>query len=92
MLFCPELTFFLDKINHRETDEMIAARAYEFFAWLHDRSERNIAVITHSAFLSVLFNKVVTCNSDMSRWFENCEMRTTQFTLVEPPVKKGLPN
>jgi len=68
----------------RETDEMIIARAYEFFDWLYKRPETNILVVTHSAFLAVLFNKVVKCNSDLSRWYENCEMRTTQFALVEP--------
>jgi len=66
----------------RETDEMIIARAHNFFEWLKDRPETNIAVVTHSAFLSVLFNKVVICSSDLSKWFENCEMRTTHFTIT----------
>lgn len=66
---------------------MITARAHEFFTFLQTRSETNILVVTHSAFLFVLFDKVVRCNSDLSRWFENCEMRTTQFALVEPTKK-----
>mmetsp|Transcript_50344 Transcript_50344/g.58168 ORF Transcript_50344/g.58168 Transcript_50344/m.58168 type:complete len:248 (-) Transcript_50344:103-846(-) len=68
----------------RETDEMIIARAYEFFEWLCQRPETNVLVVTHSAFLAVLFNQVVSCNSDLSRWYENCEMRTTQLAVVEP--------
>jgi len=68
-------------LEQRETDEMIIARAHAFFEWLKDRPETNIAVVTHSAFLSVLFNEVVKCSSDLSKWFDNCEMRTTQFTI-----------
>lgn len=67
----------------RETDEMVAARAHKFLAWLNGRPENNVAVVTHSAFLCVLFNKVVNCSSDLSRWFENCEMRTTHFAVTE---------
>lgn len=66
----------------RETDEMIIARAHQFLAWLNGRPETKIAVVTHSAFLSVLFNKVVNCSSDLSKWYENCEMRTTQFAVT----------
>lgn len=74
--------------DNRETNEMITHRAYELFQFLQSRSETNILVVTHSAFLFVLFDQVVQCNSDVSRWFENCEMRTTQFALVEPvPIK-----
>mmetsp|Transcript_23820 Transcript_23820/g.43031 ORF Transcript_23820/g.43031 Transcript_23820/m.43031 type:complete len:237 (-) Transcript_23820:225-935(-) len=67
--------------ENRETDEMIIARAHEFFAWIKDRPETNIVVVTHSAFLSVLFNQIVKCSFDMSKWFENCEMRTVHFTV-----------
>eukprot|EP00588_Corethron_pennatum_P012833 CAMPEP_0194271918 /NCGR_PEP_ID=MMETSP0169-20130528/5612_1 /TAXON_ID=218684 /ORGANISM="Corethron pennatum, Strain L29A3" /LENGTH=239 /DNA_ID=CAMNT_0039014431 /DNA_START=17 /DNA_END=736 /DNA_ORIENTATION=- len=66
----------------RETDEMIIARVHKFFEWLKNRPETNIAVITHSVLLSVLFNKVVICSSDLSKRFENCEMRTTHFTIT----------
>lgn len=66
----------------RETDEMIIARAHNFFEWIKERPETNIAVVTHSAFLNVLFSKVVNCSSDLSKWFENCEMRTTHFTIT----------
>ncbi|CAM9410424.1 unnamed protein product [Choristocarpus tenellus] len=60
----------------RETDETLKRRAYELFRWLKDRPETNIAVVTHSAFLSCMFNKAVTCSSDLSKWFNNCELRT----------------
>jgi len=70
-------------LEKRETDEMIIARAHKFFEWLKDRPETNIAVVTHSAFLSLLFNKVVRCSFDLSKWFENCEMRTTHFTITK---------
>ena len=65
----------------RETDEQIVARAQEFFHWLEERPEKNIAVVTHSAFLSVLFNKAVACGPELSRWFDNCEMRSAHFSL-----------
>lgn len=61
---------------------MIIARAHKFLEWINNRPEKNIVVVTHSAFLVVLFNKVVICNSDMSKWFENCEMRTTNFAIT----------
>ncbi|CAM9146320.1 unnamed protein product [Chrysoparadoxa australica] len=67
--------------DDRETDEQIVGRCNDFFSWLAKRPENNIAVVTHSAFLSVLFNKAVTCGPPLSKWFENCEMRTTVLSL-----------
>mmetsp|Transcript_203 Transcript_203/g.274 ORF Transcript_203/g.274 Transcript_203/m.274 type:complete len:253 (+) Transcript_203:129-887(+) len=78
--------------ENRETAEMIKERAYEFFSFLQSRPETNILVVTHSAFLFVLMDQVVRCNSDVSRWFENCEMRTTQFALVEPVIVSPTPH
>ena len=70
-------------LEHRETNDMITQRTHDFFDWLHTRNETNIVVVTHSAFLSCLFNHVVQCTSDVSNWFENCELRTTHFTITK---------
>jgi broad specificity phosphatase PhoE len=56
-------------------------RANELFAWLHSRPESNIAVITHSAFLSVLFNKAVAAAPSLQKWFDNAELRTALLEL-----------
>ncbi|GBG77075.1 hypothetical protein CBR_g23401 [Chara braunii] len=66
---------------HRETDTEIGARALKFLAWLAQRKERNIAVVSHSAFLFALVNLFGDkCSSDVQKelraWFSNCEMRS----------------
>jgi len=75
-------------VEHRETNAMITQRTHDFFDWLHTRNETNIVVVTHSAFLSCLFNHVVQCTSDVSNWFENCELRTTHFTITKNEASK----
>eukprot|EP00904_Undaria_pinnatifida_P003935 jgi/Undpi1/13542/HiC_scaffold_8.g03201.m1 len=67
--------------SKRETDEAMAGRARELFAWLRARPETNIAVVTHSAFLSCLFNKALLAPPHLAKWFENCELRTIYMDL-----------
>eukprot|EP00611_Tribonema_gayanum_P029253 TRINITY_DN7763_c0_g1_i1.p1 TRINITY_DN7763_c0_g1~~TRINITY_DN7763_c0_g1_i1.p1 ORF type:complete len:237 (-),score=44.46 TRINITY_DN7763_c0_g1_i1:303-1013(-) len=65
----------------RETDEMMMARAHDLFEWIRARPETNIAIVTHSAYLSVLFNKAVRCGEGLQTWFNNAEMRSTLMQL-----------
>eukprot|EP00611_Tribonema_gayanum_P032528 TRINITY_DN977_c0_g1_i1.p1 TRINITY_DN977_c0_g1~~TRINITY_DN977_c0_g1_i1.p1 ORF type:complete len:232 (+),score=37.55 TRINITY_DN977_c0_g1_i1:627-1322(+) len=67
--------------DDRETDEMMEDRAHALFDWIRSRSETNIAIVTHSAFLSVLFNKAVRCGARLQRWFDNAELRTVLMQL-----------
>eukprot|EP00752_Nemacystus_decipiens_P016046 g14345.t1 len=67
--------------DERESNEKVAGRARELFAWLKDRPETNIAVVTHSAFLLCLFNEAVLSPPDVAKWFENCELRTVMMDL-----------
>ena len=70
-----------------ETESSVCARGLEFFRWVMSQPEREIAVVTHSAFL---WFSLSTCfvGSDPSRavkgvyqkWFENGEMRAVVVT------------
>lgn len=70
-----------DPIYHkyilREPDNDVAARGREFINWLKERPEKEIIVVTHSAYLRHLFNKVLEIESEADReHYQNCEMRT----------------
>lgn len=61
----------------REPDNDVAARGREFIQWLKARPEKEIIVVTHSAYLRHLFNKVLDIESEADReHYQNCEMRT----------------
>lgn len=67
--------------GHIESESSVVVRGFNFLAWLMQRPETNIAVVTHSAFLWFTltcfgneFSKPVREN--LQRWYENCEMRT----------------
>lgn len=62
---------------HMESDSEVAERAYDFMLWLRNRSETEIVVSTHSAWLFSLFNAVLKCDDPaLSEWFVNGEMRS----------------
>eukprot|EP00300_Choanocystis_sp_HF-7_P009726 c16602_g1_i4.p1 GENE.c16602_g1_i4~~c16602_g1_i4.p1 ORF type:complete len:307 (-),score=44.63 c16602_g1_i4:40-960(-) len=63
--------------EHRELHQSCAQRGYEFMNWLNTRSEREVFVATHSAWLFVLFNAVVQCeDAAYHQWFRVGEMRS----------------
>eukprot|EP00735_Rhodelphis_limneticus_P004152 TRINITY_DN15708_c0_g1::TRINITY_DN15708_c0_g1_i1::g.18778::m.18778 TRINITY_DN15708_c0_g1::TRINITY_DN15708_c0_g1_i1::g.18778 ORF type:complete len:260 (+),score=8.94,sp/Q9FGF0/PGML1_ARATH/37.19/6e-42,His_Phos_1/PF00300.17/2.1e-20 TRINITY_DN15708_c0_g1_i1:32-781(+) len=70
--------------DKRETEEEMAVRGARFIRWLVARPEHSIVVVTHSSYLSTLFNRVLghTVSDAMKRWFNNCEIRT----LIMPPA------
>lgn len=65
----------------RENDEDLAARGIKFINWLCSRKEREIAVVTHSAFLSETLKKFgddckPEIKADIGKYFTNCELRS----------------
>ncbi|OIV93148.1 hypothetical protein TanjilG_20810 [Lupinus angustifolius] len=69
------------KENIRETKEELAARGMKFLNWLWTRKEKEIAIVTHSGFLSHTLNKFGNdCHplvkKEISKHFANCELRS----------------
>ncbi|KAJ4780218.1 Phosphoglycerate mutase-like protein [Rhynchospora pubera] len=70
------------KPDSRETDEQLAARGVTFLKWLWSRTEKEIAVVTHSAFLLEtlrLFGNDTHPSiktNEISHPFSNCELRS----------------
>ncbi|KAJ1689100.1 hypothetical protein LUZ63_013255 [Rhynchospora breviuscula] len=68
--------------DSRETDEQVAARGVTFLKWLWSRTEKEIAVVTHSGFLlqtSRLFGNDTHPSiktHEISQPFSNCELRS----------------
>jgi len=61
----------------REPDEKVADRSRAFFAWLATRPEKEVIVVTHSAFLRHTFAHVLDTSSDGDdAHFSNAEMRS----------------
>ena len=52
-------------VPEREPREYVAARALEFLEWIRLRPEKRIGVVTHSGFLNVLFNAVLSEDGGM---------------------------
>ncbi len=66
-----------DKYFLREPDTDVVKRCNEFLEWLGTRQEKEIIVVTHSAYLRHLFNKVLHTTSEYDRTtFANCEIRS----------------
>eukprot|EP01065_Artemidia_motanka_P011709 TRINITY_DN16370_c0_g1_i1.p1 TRINITY_DN16370_c0_g1~~TRINITY_DN16370_c0_g1_i1.p1 ORF type:complete len:256 (+),score=46.50 TRINITY_DN16370_c0_g1_i1:127-894(+) len=62
----------------RESKKELADRGASFMQWLKARPERNIAVVTHSAWLAALLNCVVDCSGcpEYAAWFGTGELRS----------------
>lgn len=64
----------------RESAENVTKRAFDFFTWLDSRTEKEIVVVTHSAFLHSMFKSVVETDllgeGDRCGVFSNCEMKS----------------
>jgi broad specificity phosphatase PhoE len=67
----------------REPDEHLNERAKQFLTWIQNRSETEIVVVTHSAFLRGLFQRVLFPEENFER-FENCESRSFVFYFPDP--------
>nr|AFK36444.1 unknown [Lotus japonicus] len=64
----------------RETKEELAARGQKFMNWLWTREEKEIAIVTHSGFLSHTLNAITNdcplMKKEISKHFANCELRS----------------
>nr|GMC52441.1 phosphoglycerate mutase-like protein 1 isoform X1 [Ipomoea batatas] len=72
---------YLWKEDIRETDEELATRGMTFLNWLLKRKEKEIAVVTHSGFLTHTLKQFGNdCNlnvkNEICRQFKNCELRS----------------
>jgi broad specificity phosphatase PhoE len=73
----------------REPDAHVALRARKFLEWLAAREEKEVVVVTHSAFLRVLFRTVFAVEEADRTAFNNCELRTFLVTMPEAHSDKG---
>jgi broad specificity phosphatase PhoE len=74
------------RYSGREPDEHVDERAKVLLYWIRDRSESEMIIVTHSAFLRGLFNRVLPKMDDIHcdqiepgvpfERFDNCELRT----------------
>ncbi|XVE55654.1 hypothetical protein DITRI_Ditri03aG0176000 [Diplodiscus trichospermus] len=67
--------------NTREKNEEIAVRGMKFLNWLWTRKEKEIAIVTHSAFLYHTLSAFgsdchPSVKSEMCKHFANCELRS----------------
>ncbi|EPS60970.1 phosphoglycerate mutase-like protein, partial [Genlisea aurea] len=66
--------------DYRESDEEIRARGIQFFDWLCGREEKEIAVVSHSAFLNqtlaVYGGRDPSVEAEIGQPFSNCELRS----------------
>lgn len=71
--------------NERESNQSKSDRIYDFLTnFIATRSEYNIAVVGHSAWLFHLCNVVVDCgeDEDLTSWFSTSEIRSMKLTFV----------
>merc|ERR1712054_511618 len=73
--------------EERESSQVLADRAYSFMMWLRTRPEKEVAVVTHSAWLFNLLNTTVECeDQELAQWFLTGELRSVvlEFSDREP--------
>jgi broad specificity phosphatase PhoE len=70
-----------DRYDGREPLSDVLIRCNAFMDWIQKRDEREIIVVTHSAFLRHLFNHVLHTGESCAG-FQNCELRS--FMLPTP--------
>jgi hypothetical protein len=78
-MHCAHVLLWQDELwtaHTRESDEDLAHRSGLFLQWIMARPEQHIAVVTHSSWLSIMFKHFAASDENLTRWFENAEMRT----------------
>jgi broad specificity phosphatase PhoE len=69
-----------------ESERHKGDRIYDFLVnFLAERSERNIAVVCHSAWLAQMCNDVIDCGGDenLTSWFNVSEIRSMRLTFMK---------
>lgn len=70
----------------RESEDSVTERAHNFFIWLASREEKEIIVVTHSAFLKNIFGNVLEVEKASEEGkcgnFMNCEMKSYTLFLA----------
>ena len=82
-----------------ESEGSVVARGLEFLRWVMSQPEREIAIVTHSAFLWFTLSTFGgdcsrAVKSQYQRWFDNGEMRAvilTDLLHVRPPKSVSAP-
>ena len=79
----------IDPLFHsqtRETKLQVAQRIYQFMEYLSTLEQHvdNIAVVSHSGWLHILFNAIVQddCHPSLKKWFQTGEMRSVQVEFI----------
>mmetsp|Transcript_23506 Transcript_23506/g.30732 ORF Transcript_23506/g.30732 Transcript_23506/m.30732 type:complete len:270 (+) Transcript_23506:114-923(+) len=83
---CDEEDMYWGDGEWRETNDEMYPRIWRFLEWLAARPEKNIVVVTHSAFLSTTFNEVLDATPVLERWFENCEIRSVTLNFDQEHI------
>ena len=60
----------------REANESVAARGMKFIDWLWTREEKEIAIVSHSAFFDQTLNMYSKECQEVGKHFANCELRS----------------
>jgi broad specificity phosphatase PhoE len=78
------------KYEGREDHDNVTKRCFEFFDWLTTREEKEIIVVTHSAYLRHMFEQIIEVKETLKEeekgrygCFHNCEMKSYIITLNE---------
>jgi broad specificity phosphatase PhoE len=76
------------KYDGREDADNVTKRAFEFFEFLSTREEKEIIVVTHSAYLRHMFEQNIEMKDkgeekERYGYFHNCEMKSYIITLNE---------
>jgi broad specificity phosphatase PhoE len=68
--------------DRRETKMEVGERIYKFMEWLARRSEKTVAVSSHSSWLLTVFNGVCECDDELKGWFQTGEMRSVKLQFI----------
>lgn len=76
--------------TEREAPSAVCERAHGLLLWLRARPEREVAIVSHSAFLFTMLNAVleadgIPAGEGLRSWFATGEMRTICISFADGP-------
>lgn len=80
LLETEEDALFLE--DRRESKVEVAERIYKFLEFLEGRSEKHVAISSHSAWLLTAFNANFDCDEGLRGWFQTGEIRSVVLEFV----------